>query len=273
MHDDTMGYDESPLRIQVMGVGKVGAEAVRKMAGKIYKVECIVEEEVTAEIEDDIRKLHLLIVICSEAEPEAVTLALRLVTISKVEYAVRVVLTDGQSSDGTSELPIWPPEVSRLVVKNECLIPLYEDASGIMQQTGMRNILFRLAVQSITDIITQHQFVCVDFADVHFIMQSGGTALLGIGYGSGSERGAADAVQNALSTTNYCKNRFYISGLIVTIYGSSSLTLYDFDSVVQIVSDDTDHDASLVVSIVLIEELGQNYRVSVVAMTNAVKLI
>jgi hypothetical protein len=63
------------------------------MAGKVYGVECIVVEEVTAEIEDDIRKLLLLIVICSEAEPEAVTLALRLVTISKVEYAVRVVLT------------------------------------------------------------------------------------------------------------------------------------------------------------------------------------
>jgi hypothetical protein len=33
-----------------MGVGKVGAEVVRRMAGKLYGVECRVVEEVTAGI-------------------------------------------------------------------------------------------------------------------------------------------------------------------------------------------------------------------------------
>jgi cell division protein FtsZ len=168
-----------------------------------------------------------------------------------------------------SELPTWPPEVTTLVVKNECLIPLYEDASGIMQQKGMRNILFRLAVQSITDIITQHTIICADFSDIGEIIGRGGNVLLGIGYGSGSECGAADAVQNALQAIDIDENRSRIKGVVVTIYASASITLDDYDDVNRSIRDKIPADSEAIISIVIIEELGQNYRIYVVAATNA----
>ena len=55
------------------------------------------------------------------------------------------------------------------------------------------------AVRGISDLITQHGVINVDFADVRTIMASKGRALMGTGYGKG-ERRALDAVEMAINS-------------------------------------------------------------------------
>ena len=53
--------------------------------------------------------------------------------------------------------------------------------------------ILRQGIQGISDLITTHGLINVDFADVKSIMQNAGSALMGIGYGSGENRAAEAA--------------------------------------------------------------------------------
>ena len=68
-------------------------------------------------------------------------------------------------------------------------------------QEAFRNAddVLRMGVKGISDIITCPGLVNVDFADVRSVMTEAGTALLGIGIGSGRSR-ALEAAQAAMNS-------------------------------------------------------------------------
>jgi len=54
-------------------------------------------------------------------------------------------------------------------------------------------------VQGISDLITQPGLINVDFADVTSVMKNAGSALMGIGYGSGENR-SMEAARSAIDS-------------------------------------------------------------------------
>jgi cell division protein FtsZ len=60
--------------------------------------------------------------------------------------------------------------------------------------------VLRQGVQGITDIITIPGLVNVDFADVRAAMADAGSALMGIGVGSGKSRGTREAAAAAIAS-------------------------------------------------------------------------
>ena len=85
------------------------------------------------------------------------------------------------------------------------------------------------AVQGITDLITVHGLINVDFADVRTIMAEQGMALMGTGRVVGPNR-AIEAMQAAISSPLLEDVTIDgATGLLVNITGGASLTLHEVE--------------------------------------------
>jgi cell division protein FtsZ len=125
--------------------------------------------------------------------------------------------------------------------------------------------VLRMAVKGITDIITRAGLVNVDFADVRSVMADAGTALLGIGVGSGRSR-ASEAAQAAMSSPLLESARIDgAKGCIINISGGKDMTLEDMTTASEVIYDVVDPDANIIVGAVVDEQLEGEIHVTVIA--------
>src|SRR6478672_3337869 len=75
-----------------------------------------------------------------------------------------------------------------IVIENNRLLQVVERDTSIVDAFRMADDVLRQGVQGITDLITVPGLVNLDFADVRTIMSDAGSALMGIGAASGTNR-------------------------------------------------------------------------------------
>jgi len=125
--------------------------------------------------------------------------------------------------------------------------------------------VLRMAVKGITDIITKPGLVNVDFADVRSVMADAGTALLGIGVGSGRSR-SLEAAQAAMSSPLLESARIDgARGCVINISGGKDMTLEDMTTASEVIYDSVDPDANIIVGAVVDESLDGEIHVTVIA--------
>jgi cell division protein FtsZ len=120
------------------------------------------------------------------------------------------------------------------------------------------------AVGGIADIITTPGLINVDFADVKAIMQSAGTALLGIGTGVGENR-AQMAARAAVSSPLLDLSMDGATGVLFNISGGKDLTMFEVDEAARIISNSADTDANIIFGAVVKEDLIDQLRITVIA--------
>ena len=120
-------------------------------------------------------------------------------------------------------------------------------------------------VKGISDIITKPGLVNVDFADVRSVMASAGTALLGIGVGSGRSR-ASEAAMAAMSSPLLESARIDgAKGCVINISGGRDMTLEDMTTASEVIYDVVDPEANIIVGAVVDEALEGEIHVTVIA--------
>ena len=125
--------------------------------------------------------------------------------------------------------------------------------------------VLRMGVKGITDIITCPGLVNVDFADVRSVMTEAGTALLGIGVGSGRSR-AIEAAQTAINSPLLEAARIDgAKGCVINISGGRDMTLEDMTSASEVIYDVVDPEANIIVGAVVDERLEGEIHVTVIA--------
>ncbi|MCP9800941.1 cell division protein FtsZ [Synechococcus sp. RedBA-s] len=125
--------------------------------------------------------------------------------------------------------------------------------------------VLRQGVKGISDIITKPGLVNVDFADVRSVMTLAGTALLGIGVGSGRSR-AVEAAQAAISSPLLEAARIDgAKGCVINISGGKDMTLEDMTTASEVIYDVVDPDANIIVGAVVDEKLEGEIHVTVIA--------
>jgi len=125
--------------------------------------------------------------------------------------------------------------------------------------------VLRMGVKGISDIITKPGLVNVDFADVRSVMAEAGTALLGIGVGSGRSR-ASEAAQAAMSSPLLESARIDgAKGCVINISGGKDMTLEDMTTASEVIYDVVDPDANIIVGAVVDEKLEGEIHVTVIA--------
>lgn len=154
---------------------------------------------------------------------------------------------------------------SLILIPNDRLSGLAEKNLGILDAFKPADDVLRQAVQGISDLITTHGMINVDFADVQSAMSERGMAMMGIGLGEGENR-ACDAAQQAICSP--LLEEIDISGakgVLVNVTGSSSMTMDDYEEVANIIHDKVHEDANIFIGLVINEEMGDKIQVTAIA--------
>jgi cell division protein FtsZ len=182
------------------------------------------------------------------------------------------IVTKPFGFEGRKRLKQAEEGINRLAEHVDTLIVIPNDRlrdaiAGAPLQEAFRaaDDVLRQGVKGISDIITKPGLVNVDFADVRSVMTMAGTALLGLGVGSGRSR-AIEAAQAAMSSPLLEAARIDgAKGCVINISGGKDMTLEDMTSASEVIYDVVDPDANIIVGAVVDEKLEGEIHVTVIA--------
>ena len=152
-----------------------------------------------------------------------------------------------------------------IVIPNQRLLSVAGENMSLADAFQRADEVLLNAVQGISDLITVHGLVNVDFADVRTIMAEQGMALMGTGRASGSTR-AVEAMQAAISSPLLEDVTLDgAMGLLVNITGGSSLTLYEVNEAVSMAQAAADPEANIIFGSVVDDRMADEVKITVIA--------
>jgi cell division protein FtsZ len=152
-----------------------------------------------------------------------------------------------------------------IVIPNQRLVAVAGENMSLADAFKRADEVLLNAVQGISDLITVHGIVNVDFADVRTIMSGQGMALMGTGR-SGGERRAVEAMQAAISSPLLEDVTLDgATGLLVNITGGPDLTLNEVNEAVSMAQSAADAEANIIFGSVIDERLGDEVKITVIA--------
>jgi cell division protein FtsZ len=152
-----------------------------------------------------------------------------------------------------------------IVIPNQRLLSVAGENMSLPDAFKRADEVLLYAVQGISDLITVHGLVNVDFADVRTIMANQGLALMGTGRASGAGR-AVEAMQAAIASPLLEDVTLDgATGLLVNITGGESLTLHEVNEAVTMAQAAADPDANIIFGSVVDERMGDEVKITVIA--------
>lgn len=142
----------------------------------------------------------------------------------------------------------------QVVAKNTTLLDAFRTADDIVKQ----------GVQGIADLITVPGLINLDFADVNTIMRDAGTALLGIGIGTGENR-SVEAARMAISSPLLEATIEGAKGLLFNISGGKNMTLAEVNEAANLISQVADPEANIIFGSVVDDALEDQVKITVIA--------
>lgn len=151
-----------------------------------------------------------------------------------------------------------------IVIPNDRLLTVISEQTPVQEAFRVADDVLRQGVQGISDIITIPGLVNVDFADVRAVMADAGSALMGIGMGSGKSR-AREAAMTAISSPLLESSIDGATGVLLNVTGGSDLTLHEVTTASEIIADAVDEDANIIFGAVIDEKMQGEIRITVIA--------
>lgn len=157
-------------------------------------------------------------------------------------------------------------EVDTLItIPNQRLLAITEASTSMLHAFKKVDEVLLNAVQGISDLITFHGIVNVDFADVRTIMTDQGMALMGTGRARG-ERRAIDAATQAVSSPLLEDMAIDgATGVLINVTGGPSMTLHEIHEASSLIQEAADEDANIIFGSVIDETMGDDLKVTVIA--------
>ena len=153
-----------------------------------------------------------------------------------------------------------------IAIPNQRLLALAGRNTPVQAAFKLADDVLLGAVKGISDLITVHGLINLDFADVRTIMDEMGMALMGSGVGRGENR-ALEAARFAISSP--LLEELSIDGargVLINITGGSDLTLYEVNEAATLVQDSSHDDANIIFGAVIDEGMdAEEVRVTVIA--------
>jgi cell division protein FtsZ len=153
-----------------------------------------------------------------------------------------------------------------ITIPNQRLLALAGKDTPMQESFVLADEVLLNAVRGISDLITVHGLVNLDFQDVRTIMNEMGRALMGTGVGVGEDR-AKDAAYAAISSPLLEDVSIDgARGVLINITGSADMTLYEVNAASSLVQEAAHEDANIIFGAVIDEEIPQGeIRVTVIA--------
>jgi cell division protein FtsZ len=151
-----------------------------------------------------------------------------------------------------------------IIIPNNKLLSVINEQTPVQEAFRVADDILRQGVQGISDIITIPGLVNVDFADVRAVMADAGSALMGIGVGSGKSR-AREAAAQAISSPLLESSIDGARGVVLNITGGSDLTLHEVNAAAETVYEVVDPNANIIFGAVIDDKMQGEVRITVIA--------
>lgn len=151
-----------------------------------------------------------------------------------------------------------------ILIPNDKLLSVISEQTPVQEAFRVADDILRQGVQGISDIITISGLVNVDFADVRAVMADAGSALMGIGVGSGKSR-AREAAIAATSSPLLETSIDGAGGVVFNITGGTDLTLHEVNQAAEIIYEAVDPNANIIFGAVIDDRLQGEIRITVIA--------
>ncbi len=153
-----------------------------------------------------------------------------------------------------------------ITIPNQRLLALAGKTTAVKDAFSIADQVLLNAVRGISDLITIHGLINLDFADVRTVMNEAGVALMGTGVGRGNTR-AIDAATAAISSPLLEDLSIEgARGVLINITGGSDMTLYEVNEASSLIHEAAHEDANIIVGAVIDETLREDeLRVTVIA--------
>jgi cell division protein FtsZ len=167
-----------------------------------------------------------------------------------------------QATDGIEQLQGHVDTL--IVIPNDKLLSVVPENTPVQEAFRIADDVLRQGVQGISDIITIPGLVNVDFADVRAIMADAGSALMGIGLGSGKSR-AREAAMTAISSPLLEASIEGANGVVFNITGGNDLTLHEVTAAAETIYEVVDPNANIIFGAVIDDKMDGEVRITVIA--------
>jgi cell division protein FtsZ len=153
-----------------------------------------------------------------------------------------------------------------ITIPNQRLLALAGKDTPMMDSFRLADEVLLNAVRGISDLITVHGLINLDFADVRTIMNEMGLALMGTGVGVGENR-AKDAAYAAISSPLLEDVSIEgARGVLINITGGPDMTLWEVNEASSLVQEAAHEDANIIFGAVIDEKAAPGeIRVTVIA--------
>lgn len=151
-----------------------------------------------------------------------------------------------------------------IVIPNQRLLEVVDKKVSLLEAFRLADSVLAQGVQGISDLITIPGLINLDFADVKTIMTDAGSALMGIGTGSGENR-AAVAARTAISSPLLEVSIDGAKGVLFNIVGGPDLTMNEVDEAAKIIAQQADPDANIIFGATISEEMNDQVKITVIA--------
>ena len=152
-----------------------------------------------------------------------------------------------------------------IVIPNERLLDIADDTTSLLEAFQKADEVLYNATRGISDLITVHGLINLDFADVRTTMQDGGTALMGAASAEGENRAEVAAIE-AISSP--LLDGLSISGarnVLVNITAGRSLGIREATTATSIIQKEAGDDVEVIFGTVIDDAMGDELRVTVIA--------
>jgi len=152
-----------------------------------------------------------------------------------------------------------------IIIPNDRLLAIVDKETSVKNAFEICDNVLKQAVEGISDLITMPGIVNVDFADIRSVMEDAGSALMGVGLGSGDKR-AEEAAQAAINSPLLEVSINGAKGVLFAIAGGDDLGMLEVQDAARVITESIDPHAKVIFGTIKDDKLKKNeIKVTVIA--------
>ena len=151
-----------------------------------------------------------------------------------------------------------------ITIPNDRLLQTIDPRTPLLETFKIADDVLRQGVQGISELITEHSLINLDFADVKSIMKNAGSALMGIGRASGENR-AVIAAQQAVESPLIEVKIEGARGVLFSVAGGYDMSMSEIQEAAEVITGAVSPDANIIFGASIRPELEDEIIVTVVA--------
>jgi len=151
-----------------------------------------------------------------------------------------------------------------VVIPNDRLLQVVSKGTSMVEAFGIADDVLRQGIQGISDLIALPALINLDFADVKTVMESGGMAHMGIGFGDGENK-MVQAAKNAISSPMLETSIDGARAVLINITGGADISIIEINEAANLIMEAADPDANIIFGAGIDENMGDRVRITVIA--------